>query len=316
MNLKEKEKAKALKNQLNIIEQLLKKPENKLCADCKRKSPSWASINLGVFVCINCSGCHREIGVHISKIKSINLDLWEPEVLNHFKIINNKIANKYWEHKLKAYNFKEMQEDNKILIEFIRNKYENKKWIDKKKKIDPMSLIIKGKMKQYKKLFGESDDEDEDGEINSKSKIKNNNRDNHKKKKRKKNKDEESEESEDVFEAEKKKKKDEDNFYEEKEEGDDEEESKESNNNEKNEDEPESDEEEKKKKKKKRKNKNGNKVKNNDNKQKNKNEKNKKVKSNKKEDDDDFEEVIENKTPIKLTSQKINTLNSIDIHYI
>ncbi len=186
MNLKEKEKAKALKNQLNIIEQLLKKPENKLCADCKRKSPSWASINLGVFVCINCSGCHREIGVHISKIKSINLDLWEPEVLNHFKIINNKIANKYWEHKLKAYNFKEMQEDNKILIEFIRNKYENKKWIDKKKKIDPMSLIIKGKMKQYKKLFGESDDEDEDGEINSKSKIKNNNRDNHKKKKKKK----------------------------------------------------------------------------------------------------------------------------------
>ena len=100
-----------------------------------------------------------------------------------------------------------MQEDNKILIEFIRNKYENKKWIDKKKKIDPMSLIIKGKMKQYKKLFGESDDEDEDGEINSKSKIKNNNRDNHKKKKRKKNKDEESEESEDVFEADENKKK-------------------------------------------------------------------------------------------------------------
>ena len=134
MNQKEKEKSEALKKQLNIINQLLEKSENRLCADCKRKSPSWASINLGVFVCINCSGCHREIGVHITKIKSINLDLWPTEILDHFKIINNKIANKYWEYKLKNFNFKEIQNDNKKLAEFVRDKYENKKWIDKKRK--------------------------------------------------------------------------------------------------------------------------------------------------------------------------------------
>ncbi len=80
--------SEALKEQIATITKLLKKPENKLCADCKRPSPSWASTNLGVFVCINCSGCHREIGVHITKIKSINLDLWPKEILKHFQKIS------------------------------------------------------------------------------------------------------------------------------------------------------------------------------------------------------------------------------------
>jgi stromal membrane-associated protein len=83
----------ALQEQINVINKMLKKPENKLCADCKRPSPSWASINLGVFVCIVCSGCHREIGVHVTKIKSINLDLWPKKVLNNFKKIS-KFYNK------------------------------------------------------------------------------------------------------------------------------------------------------------------------------------------------------------------------------
>ena len=83
----------ALQEQIAVINKMLKKPENKLCADCKRPSPSWASINLGVFVCIVCSGCHREIGVHVTKIKSINLDLWPKKVLNNFKKIS-KFYNK------------------------------------------------------------------------------------------------------------------------------------------------------------------------------------------------------------------------------
>ena len=165
MSMTQKEKAEAIKKQLVVINQLLKKPENKLCADCKRTSPTWASVNLGVFVCINCSGCHREIGVHITKIRSTNLDVWPKEVLNNFKIINNKIANKYWECKLKKFNFKSLHSDNYKLVQFIRDKYENKKWIDPKKKEDPMSLIIKGKIKKYKKLYCEDEDMEEQEEI-------------------------------------------------------------------------------------------------------------------------------------------------------
>lgn len=86
-------KNEALQEQIATIGKMLKKPENKLCADCKRPSPSWASINLGVFVCITCSGCHREIGVHVTKIKSINLDLWPKNILNNFKKISKFIPN-------------------------------------------------------------------------------------------------------------------------------------------------------------------------------------------------------------------------------
>lgn len=41
--------------------------------------PRWASWNLGVFVCIRCAGIHRNLGVHISRVKSVNLDQWTPE---------------------------------------------------------------------------------------------------------------------------------------------------------------------------------------------------------------------------------------------
>ena len=47
---------KNFSKQIILIQKLLKKDENKLCADCKRKSSCWASINVGVFICINCAG--------------------------------------------------------------------------------------------------------------------------------------------------------------------------------------------------------------------------------------------------------------------
>lgn len=48
--------ADELNKQIATIDKLLKKEENRLCADCRRRSPSWASITFGIFVCIKCSG--------------------------------------------------------------------------------------------------------------------------------------------------------------------------------------------------------------------------------------------------------------------
>jgi len=62
-----------------ILSGLLKEESNKVCADCKSRGPRWASVNLGVFICLECAGVHRSMGVHISQVRSTDMDTWLPE---------------------------------------------------------------------------------------------------------------------------------------------------------------------------------------------------------------------------------------------
>ncbi|RLV82427.1 hypothetical protein DV515_00016659, partial [Chloebia gouldiae] len=64
-----------------LLRRLQSAPGNERCCDCGRPDPRWASINLGVLLCIECSGIHRSLGVHCSKVRSLTLDSWEPELL-------------------------------------------------------------------------------------------------------------------------------------------------------------------------------------------------------------------------------------------
>ncbi|KAJ6341386.1 hypothetical protein OIU78_009538 [Salix suchowensis] len=65
---------------------------------------NWASLNLGVLVCIECSGVHRNLGVHISKVRSLTLDVkvWEPSVISLFQSLGNAFANSVWEELLQS----------------------------------------------------------------------------------------------------------------------------------------------------------------------------------------------------------------------
>ncbi|CAN6463373.1 unnamed protein product [Victoria cruziana] len=111
--------------QRKILEGLLRLPENRECADCKNKAPRWASVNLGIFICIQCSGVHRSLGVHISKVRSITLDTWLPEQVAFIQSMGNEKSNSYWEAELPS-DFQRPGIEN-----FIRAKYVEKRWIPK-----------------------------------------------------------------------------------------------------------------------------------------------------------------------------------------
>ena len=59
---------------VNAMNTILSVPGNTQCADCSGTDVQWASINLGIALCIECSGVHRGLGVHVSKVRSLNLD--------------------------------------------------------------------------------------------------------------------------------------------------------------------------------------------------------------------------------------------------
>lgn len=115
------------------LQQLLKYPGNLRCADCKlQQHPRWASWSLGVFICIRCAGVHRSLGTHISKVKSIDLDSWTNDNLSQFFINGNneRVNSLYYENKLTDEERDTLDlSDNDILIQFIRDKYQAKKWI-------------------------------------------------------------------------------------------------------------------------------------------------------------------------------------------
>ncbi|ORY17451.1 hypothetical protein BCR34DRAFT_555461 [Clohesyomyces aquaticus] len=121
------------------LKSLVKLEANKSCADCKRnKHPRWASWNLGIFICIRCSGIHRGMGTHISRVKSVDLDSWTDEQLQSMIKWGNARANKYWEAKLApGHTPSEAKIEN-----FIRTKYESKRWVMDGGVPDPSTLDV------------------------------------------------------------------------------------------------------------------------------------------------------------------------------
>ncbi|XP_059113711.1 arf-GAP with GTPase, ANK repeat and PH domain-containing protein 3 isoform X6 [Peromyscus eremicus] len=99
---------------------------NSFCIDCEAPNPDWASLNLGALMCIECSGIHRHLGAHLSRVRSLDLDDWPPELLAVMTAMGNALANSVWEGALDGYSKPGPEACREEKERWIRAKYEQK----------------------------------------------------------------------------------------------------------------------------------------------------------------------------------------------
>ncbi|XP_027327218.1 arf-GAP with dual PH domain-containing protein 2 isoform X1 [Anas platyrhynchos] len=119
--------------------ELLKAAGNGRCADCGVADPEWASYKLGIFICLNCSGIHRNLP-QISRVKSLRLDFWENDLIEFMKKHGNLCAKAKFEAKVPPYYYIPQACDCLVLKEqWIRAKYEREEFVATRVCQDPCS---------------------------------------------------------------------------------------------------------------------------------------------------------------------------------
>lgn len=107
-------------------------PSNKVCADCGSEiKVDWVSINLGIVICIECSGIHRSLGTHITKVRSLTLDVtsFTPDIVEILLKIGNRISNAIWEARLDQALKPGPMSTREQRLHFITSKYADRAYI-------------------------------------------------------------------------------------------------------------------------------------------------------------------------------------------
>lgn len=105
---------------------------NTVCADCGSENKvDWVSINLGIIICIECSGIHRSLGTHISKVRSLTLDTvsFTPDVIEILLKIGNRVSNMVWEAKLDRALKPAPTSTREQRLHFITSKYVERAYV-------------------------------------------------------------------------------------------------------------------------------------------------------------------------------------------
>ncbi|KAI5967439.1 AGE1 [Candida theae] len=102
--------------------------DNDKCVDCRStESVEWVSINSLICMCVNCASCHRNIGSHISKVRSLTLDNFSNEMEMLLRFVNNRSVNAFMEENLSSLRIR-ADSDHETRLHFIRDKYYRKKY--------------------------------------------------------------------------------------------------------------------------------------------------------------------------------------------
>ncbi|XP_028824857.1 arf-GAP with GTPase, ANK repeat and PH domain-containing protein 1-like isoform X2 [Denticeps clupeoides] len=102
---------------------------NHLCVDCGEPNPTWASLNLGALICIECSGIHRNLGTHLSRVRSLDLDDLSPELTQVLTAIGNHVANSVWESRTEGRQKPTHDASREEREAWIRAKYEQRLFV-------------------------------------------------------------------------------------------------------------------------------------------------------------------------------------------
>uniref|UniRef100_A0A8C4NPU1 Arf-GAP with coiled-coil, ANK repeat and PH domain-containing protein n=1 Tax=Dicentrarchus labrax TaxID=13489 RepID=A0A8C4NPU1_DICLA len=133
-----------------ILQRIQCLPGNEQCCDCGQADPRWASINLGILLCIECSGIHRSLGVHCSKVRSLTLDSWEPELLKLMCELGNSVINHIYEGSYQEQGLKKPlpSSSRQEKEAWIKAKYVEKKFL---KKLGSTEILINGERKSERR---------------------------------------------------------------------------------------------------------------------------------------------------------------------
>uniref|UniRef100_A0A3B4BY69 Arf-GAP with coiled-coil, ANK repeat and PH domain-containing protein n=1 Tax=Pygocentrus nattereri TaxID=42514 RepID=A0A3B4BY69_PYGNA len=143
---------KTLKGE-SALQRVMTIPGNGTCCDCGQPDPKWASINLGITLCIQCSGIHRSLGVHFSKVRSLTLDTWEPELLKLMCELGNGVINQIYEARRVELGAKKPQpgDPRQEVESYIKAKYVDRRFV-RRPSDEELRLKVVSLSKQEKRL--------------------------------------------------------------------------------------------------------------------------------------------------------------------